>query len=109
MMLEIWIALGAGILLVVAIAAQGLALFRPSGRWKPIAVGATIGAASTFGKAGKAYEAGIIFFIIPLGYNTGLLLFGFFSRRLREVGIWTIPDALQKRYGGKGLEPVPAA
>jgi Na+/proline symporter len=44
-------------------------------------IGATIGAASTFGKAGKAYEVGIIFFIVPLGYNAGLLLFGFFSSR----------------------------
>jgi solute:Na+ symporter, SSS family len=62
-------------------------------------VGACIGAASTMGKAGKSYESGIIFLIAGAGYVTGLILFGFFSKRLREIGIWTVPDALRKRYG----------
>lgn len=62
-------------------------------------VGACIGAASTLGKAGKAYEAGVIFVVAGAGYVAGLILFGFFSKRLREVGIWTVPDALRQRYG----------
>jgi len=65
-------------------------------------VGAAIGAASTMGKAGKAYELGIIFVTAGLGYVAGLVVFGLLSGRLRKLGIWTIPDALFKRYG-KGI------
>ncbi len=62
-------------------------------------VGAAIGAASTLGKAGKAYEAGIIFITAGFGYIAGLIVFGLLSSRLRKLGIWTIPEALYKRYG----------
>ena len=65
-------------------------------------VGAAIGAASTMGKAGKAYEMGIIFITAGFGYIAGLIVFGLLSGRLRQLGIWTIPDALFKRYG-KGI------
>ncbi|MCP4134156.1 MAG: sodium:solute symporter family protein [bacterium] len=66
-------------------------------------VGMAIGAASTIGKAGKSYEIGIIFFTATFGYAAGLVLFSFLSKRLREIELWTIPDALKKRYG-KGME-----
>jgi Na+/proline symporter len=66
-------------------------------------VGATIGAASTFGKAGKAFAAGSFFFFATLGYSIGLVWFGRFSRRLREAGVWTIPDVIRRRYG-RGME-----
>jgi SSS family transporter len=62
-------------------------------------VGAAIGAASTMGKAGKAYEMGIIFITAGFGYIAGLVVFGLLSGRLRKLGIWTIPEALFKRYG----------
>ena len=62
-------------------------------------VGAAIGAASTMGKAGKAYEMGIIFITAGFGYMAGLIVFALLSGRLRKLGIWTIPDALLKRYG----------
>ena len=65
-------------------------------------VGAAIGAASTMGKAGKAYELGIIFVTAGFGYIAGLIVFGLLSGRLRRLGIWTIPEALYKRYG-KGI------
>ncbi len=65
-------------------------------------VGAAIGAASTMGKAGKAYEFGIIFITAGFGYIAGLIAFGLLSGRLRKLGIWTIPEALYKRYG-KGI------
>jgi len=65
-------------------------------------VGAAIGAASTMGKAGKAYELGIIFITAGFGYIAGLIVFGLLSGRLRQLGIWTIPEALYKRYG-KGI------
>ena len=62
-------------------------------------VGACIGAASTFGKAGKAYQVGSFLFFATLGYSIGLAWFGRFSRRLREEKIWTIPEVIRKRYG----------
>jgi len=62
-------------------------------------VGAAIGAASTMGKAGKAYELGAIFVTAGFGYIAGLVVFGLLSGRLRRLGIWTIPEALYKRYG----------
>ena len=65
-------------------------------------VGAAIGAASTMGKAGKAYEMGIIFITAGFGYVAGLIAFGLLSGKLRRLGIWTIPEALYKRYG-KGI------
>ncbi|MCX5996077.1 MAG: sodium:solute symporter family protein [Chloroflexi bacterium] len=65
-------------------------------------VGAAIGAASTMGKAGKAYEFGIIFITAGFGYIAGLIVFGLLSGKLRQLGIWTIPEALYKRYG-KGI------
>ena len=65
-------------------------------------VGAAIGAASTMGKAGKAYEMGIIFITAGFGYIAGLIVFGLLSGRLRSLGIWTVPEALYKRYG-KGI------
>ncbi len=65
-------------------------------------VGAAIGAASTLGKAGKAYEMGIIFLTAGFGYIAGLIVFGLLSGKLRRLGIWTIPEALYKRYG-KGI------
>ncbi len=71
-------------------------------------VGAAIGAASTFGKAGKAYHVGSFFFLATMGYAIGLALFGVFSRRLRRAGIWTIPDAIRARYG-KGMEIIMGA
>lgn len=66
-------------------------------------VGACIGAASTFGKAGKAYHVGSFFFFATLGYSIGLAWFGRFSKRLREEKIWTIPEVIRKRYG-TGME-----
>lgn len=66
-------------------------------------IGATIGAASTMGKAGKAFEVGPMLFFVSMGYGLGLVLFGVVSRRLRRSGLWTIPEALKKRYGA-GME-----
>jgi len=66
-------------------------------------VGGAIGAASTLGKGGRAYETGIIFAVVAFGYIAGLIVFAFFAKKLRQVQIWTIPEVLRIRYG-KGLE-----
>ncbi|MBI9082301.1 MAG: sodium:solute symporter family protein [Desulfobacterales bacterium] len=62
-------------------------------------IGTSIGAASTMGKAGKAYEIGIGLFFATMAYAVGLILFGFMSPVLRRIKVWNIPDALFLRYG----------
>ena len=62
-------------------------------------IGTSIGAASTMGKAGKAYEIGIGLFFASMAYSVGLILFGFMSPVLRRIRVWNIPDALFLRYG----------
>ena len=62
-------------------------------------IGTAIGAASTIGKAGKAYEVGIALFFATLAYGIGLFIFGFIAPIIRKMEIWTIPDALVLRYG----------
>ena len=62
-------------------------------------VGTAIGASSTMGSAGLAYEHGIITIII-FGYTIGLALFGYVGPIVRRVGVWNMPDVLFMRYGG---------
>lgn len=70
-------------------------------------IGTAIGAGATVGKAGKAYEIGISVFFITIAYAIGLALFSFMAPTIRKMKIWTIPDALNLRYG-KGLTVVTA-
>jgi solute:Na+ symporter, SSS family len=63
-------------------------------------IGTSIGAASTMGKAGKAYDIGIALFFATLAYAVGLFLFGLIAPSIRRAKIWNIPDALFLRYGG---------
>jgi len=63
-------------------------------------IGTAVGAAATIGKAGKAYELGGIMIISGISYALGLFLFAFLAPIIRQVKIWTIPDALEMRYGG---------
>jgi SSS family solute:Na+ symporter len=62
-------------------------------------IGTAIGAAATVGKAGKAYEVGIGIFFATFSYGIGLIAFGFIAPTIRRMKIWTIPDALELRYG----------
>lgn len=62
-------------------------------------IGTSIGAASTMGKAGKAYDIGIGLFFATMAYSVGLVLFGFMAPVIRRIGVWSIPDALFLRYG----------
>ncbi|MBU3916393.1 sodium:solute symporter family protein, partial [bacterium] len=63
-------------------------------------IGTSIGAASTMGKAGKAYEIGIALFFATMAYAVGLFIFGLIAPSIRRIKIWNIPDALFLRYGG---------
>ncbi len=62
-------------------------------------IGTAIGAAATVGKAGKAYDVGIAIFIATFSYGIGLIAFGTIAPTIRRIKIWTIPDALELRYG----------
>jgi SSS family transporter len=62
-------------------------------------IGTAIGAAATVGKAGKAYDVGIAIFIATFSYGIGLIAFGLIAPTVRRIKIWTIPDALELRYG----------
>lgn len=63
-------------------------------------IGTAIGAASTMGRAGKAYEVGILISISGVAYGFGLLAFYWFLPKLRRTGFWSVPEALGTRYGG---------
>jgi solute:Na+ symporter, SSS family len=62
-------------------------------------IGTAIGAAATVGKAGKAYEVGIAIGVTIFAYGGGLFLFSFIAPTIRKMKVWTIPDALNMRYG----------
>lgn len=62
-------------------------------------IGSAIGAAATFGKAGKAFDVGYVILFSSLAYILGYILFAFLAPRLRAANIDSIPDALEHRYG----------
>lgn len=62
-------------------------------------VATQIGGGATLGRAGKAYEVGIAIGIASLAYALGLYLFTRLSPVLRRLKVWTIPGALDLRYG----------
>lgn len=70
-------------------------------------IGAAIGAASTVGKAGMAYKTGIAFLLACIAYGLGLIIFGLMAPKIRQAGVWTIPEVLERRYG-KGMRRVSA-
>jgi len=62
-------------------------------------VGSAIGAAATFGKAGKAYEVGYAILIASVAYILGYVVLCFLAPKLQQAKIDTIPSALERRYG----------
>ena len=62
-------------------------------------VGSAIGAAATFGKAGKAYEVGYAILIASVAYILGYIVLCFLAPKLQQAKIDTIPGALERRYG----------
>jgi len=62
-------------------------------------VGSAIGAAATFGKAGKAYEVGYGILIASVAYILGYVVLCFLAPKLQQAKIDTIPGALERRYG----------
>jgi SSS family transporter len=62
-------------------------------------IGTAIGAAATFGNAGKAFEVGYIILFSSFSYIIGYIIFSFLAPKLRTAEINSIPDALERRYG----------
>lgn len=62
-------------------------------------IATAIGAASTLGRAGKAYEVGILIAISGVAYGIGLLAFSWLVPTLKRTGFWSVPEALGRRYG----------
>ncbi len=62
-------------------------------------IATAVGAASTLGRAGKAYEVGILIALSGVAYGAGLLAFSYFAPILKRTGYWSVPDALGARYG----------
>ena len=78
-----------------AIAGQGLSF--------PLLLGtliaAVVGASATIGRAGKAYEVGILIALSGVAYGLGLLAFGKLAPVIKRIQFWSVPDALGARYG----------
>jgi SSS family transporter len=62
-------------------------------------IATAVGASSTMGKAGKAYEVGFGIFFASFAYAAGLYLFSYLAPILKRIGIWSVPQALRIRYG----------
>ncbi len=62
-------------------------------------IATAVGASATMGKAGKAYEVGFGIFFASFAYAAGLYLFSYLAPILKRIGIWSVPRALQIRYG----------
>ena len=62
-------------------------------------VATAIGASSTMGRAGKAYEVGIGIFFASFAYALGLYLFSYLAPILKRIDVWSVPQALKMRYG----------
>ena len=62
-------------------------------------IATAVGASSTMGRAGKAYEVGIGIFFASIAYAAGLYLFSYLAPILKRIHIWSVPRALRLRYG----------
>ncbi|GAB2505061.1 sodium:solute symporter family protein [Microbulbifer agarilyticus] len=70
-------------------------------------IASAIGASATFGKAGKAYEAGFVILLSSVAYMLGYLIFAWLAPKLREAKIDSIPECLERRFGG-GMRKIAA-
>lgn len=61
-----------------------------------------LGGSSTIGLAGLGYQKGLVGAWWLLVGSAGLLLLAFWlSRKIREYAVYTLPEILEKQYGGK--------
>ncbi len=62
-------------------------------------IATSIGASATMGRAGKAYEVGVAIFFAGIAYAVGLWLFSYLAPIIKRMQIWSVPEALELRYG----------
>jgi SSS family solute:Na+ symporter len=62
-------------------------------------IASVIGAIATFGRAGKAYEVGVVIIVSAIAYALGLVVFGFLVGKLKKEGVWSVPTLLRQRFG----------
>lgn len=66
------------------------------------------GGGYVMGLAESAYQDGLVVWWFGIGGGVGLILTGFLARKVRAMNIYSIPDYLGNRYGGKLFRPLVA-
>jgi SSS family solute:Na+ symporter len=64
------------------------------------------GGGYVLGLAEVAYQNGIVAWWFGIGGGVGLILTGFLAGKVRAMNIYTIPDFLERRYGGRLFRPL---
>jgi SSS family solute:Na+ symporter len=64
------------------------------------------GGGYVLGLAEAAYQNGIVAWWFGIGGGVGLILTGFLAGKVRAMNIYTIPDFLERRYGGRLFRPL---
>jgi SSS family solute:Na+ symporter len=71
------------------------------------AIAATyFGGGYVLGLGETAYQNGIVAWWFGIGGGVGLILTGFLAGKVRAMNIYTIPDFLERRYGGRLFRPL---
>jgi len=64
------------------------------------------GGGYVMGLAETAYQNGIVAWWFGIGGGIGLILTGFLAGKVRAMDIYTIPEFLERRYGGRLFRPL---
>lgn len=71
------------------------------------AIAATyFGGGYVLGLGEEAYKSGVVAWWFGIGGGIGLILTGFLAGKVRAMNIYTIPDFLEHRYGGRLFRPL---
>jgi SSS family solute:Na+ symporter len=71
-------------------------------------VASYFGGGYVMGLAEAAYQDGLVVWWFGIGGGIGLILTGFLAGKVRAMKIYTIPDYLERRYGGRLFRPLVA-
>jgi SSS family solute:Na+ symporter len=64
------------------------------------------GGGYVLGLGEAAYQNGLVVWWFGIGGGLGLILTGFLAGKVRAMNIYTIPDFLERRYGGRLFRPL---
>lgn len=91
---------------------KGMTDFILAGRRLGLGLGTFTIAATYFGGgyvlglSEAAYQNGLVVWWFGIGGGLGLILTGFLAGKVRAMNIYTIPDFLERRYGGRLFRPL---